>query len=225
MGKESCAPFRVTATAPTRDAYEAASASAEPAPSRNASAAVKASPAPVVSTASTFTDATRVIPAEEATSDPCAPSVTTTDRGPFASSSRAQSSGASLTHASPRITFASCSLTISGSQAARTSVGSGRGGDGFSTNRLPGARFRTTSTTVSSGISSCVDTTREAWKRLTALRTSPGVRRPLAPGDTTMLLSPDGSTVISATPVGAPPTSTPTVSTPAARCESSSSRP
>lgn len=37
-----------------------------------------------------------------------------------------------------------------------------------------------------------------------------------------MLLSPDGSTVISATPVGAPPDSTAVVSTPAERSESSS---
>lgn len=216
----------MTAAAPTRAAYAAASASDSPVPSRQASAAVNASPAPVVSTASTFTDGTRTTPpAADATSAPSAPSVTTTERGPLASRTRAQSSGRSPTRESPRITFASCSLTISGSQAVSTSCGSGRGGDGFSTKRLSGASERTTSTTVSSGISSCVETTREAWKRLAAARTSPGASRPLAPGETTMLLSPDGSTVISATPVGAPPTSTPTVSTPAARCESSSSRP
>lgn len=194
-------------------------------PSRQASAAVNASPAPVVSTASTLTAGIRATPCADATSAPSAPSVTTTERGPLASRIRAQSSGVSPTAESPRITFASCSFTISGSQAASTSVGSGRGGDGFRTNRLSSARLRTTSTTVSSGISSCADTTRDAWKRLAAAWTSPGVSRPFAPGDTTMLLSPDGSTVISATPVGAPPTRTPTVSTPDARCESSSSRP
>src|SRR5690606_329573 len=226
VGKDTCAPCFVTVAAPTRAAYAAASARDSPAPRRQASAAVNASPAPVVSTARTATDGTRTVPSAEATSAPSPPSVTTTDRGPFASSSRAQSSGSSLRPpASPRMTFASCSLTISGSQAASTSVGRGCGGDGLRTNRPPGARQRTTSTTVSSGSANCADTTREAWKRLPAARTSCGASRPLAPGETTMLLSPDGSTVISATPVGAPPTSTPTVSTPADRCESSSSRP
>ncbi len=186
---------------------------------------MNASPAPVVSTACTFTDATRKTPSADATSAPSAPSVTTTDRGPFASRIRAQSSGVSPTAESPRITLASCSLTMSGSQAASTSAGRGRGGEGFRTKRLSGARFRTTSTTVSSGISSCVETTLELWNRHPAALTSWGVSRPLAPGETTMLLSPDGSTVIRATPVGASPTRTPTVSTPASRCESSSSRP
>ena len=50
--------------------------------------------------------------------------------------------------------------------------GRGRGGEGFSTKRLSGARLRTTSATVSSGISSCADTTRELWKRHPAALTS-----------------------------------------------------
>nr|MCF0101958.1 hypothetical protein [Streptomyces sp. MH191] len=180
----------------------------------------------MVSTASTFTEGTRTgAPVPSATTAPAAPSVTTTERGPSASSARAQSSGVPPSPAPPATTRASCSLTISGSQAARTSGGSARGGEGFSTNRVSSGRFRTTSTTVSSGISNCAETTREACSRPSAARTSAGVSRALAPGETTMLLSPEGSTVISATPVGAPPTSTPAVSTPDSACESSSSRP
>src|SRR5690606_35394750 len=92
VGKDTCSPCFVTVAAPTRAAYAAASARDSPAPRRQASAAVNASPAPVVSTARTATDGTRTVPSAEATSAPSPPSVTTTDRGPFASSSRAQSS-------------------------------------------------------------------------------------------------------------------------------------
>src|SRR5690606_33680078 len=60
VGKDACAPSFVTVVAPTRAAYAAASARDSPRPSRQASAAVNASPAPVVSTASTFTDGIRV---------------------------------------------------------------------------------------------------------------------------------------------------------------------
>ncbi|CAM5442326.1 hypothetical protein SCYAM73S_03701 [Streptomyces cyaneofuscatus] len=187
---------------------------------------MNASPAPVVSTASTFgpTRWSRESVRLSATSAPSAPRVMTTERGPSASRAGAHSCGAPPA-VSPRMYRASCSLTTSGSQAASTSSGSGAGGDGLRTRRAPGPRPRAVSATVSRGISSCTETTRAAASSGAAARTSSGVRRPLAPGDTTMLLSPEGSTVISATPVGAPPTRTPSVSTPAARWLSSNSRP
>lgn len=187
---------------------------------------MNASPAPVVSTASTFglTRWSREPVRLSATRAPAAPRVTTTERGPSARSAGAQSCGPSPA-SSPRMYRASCSLTTSGSQAASTSPGSGAGGEGLRTSRVSGPRPRTVSATVSSGISSCTEITRAAASSGAAARTSSGVRRPLAPGETTMLLSPEGSTVISATPVGAPPTRTPSVSTPAARWESSNRRP
>src|SRR5262245_12115305 len=70
VGKDTWAPGLVTAAAPTRTAYAAASASSVPVPSFQASAAVNASPAPVVSTGSTFTDGTRALPSADATSAP-----------------------------------------------------------------------------------------------------------------------------------------------------------
>ncbi len=206
------APARVTATAPTRTANPAASARFSPSPRRHARAAVKASPAPVVSTASTRGLGTRwYAPETSAVSAPSAPSVITTDRGPGVRSPRAQSSGVSPASSSPRITLASCSLTTRGLQAANSSAGSGIGGDGFSTKRDSGASIRTAFVTDSRGISSCADTTFAAAIKGADARMSSGVRRLLTPGETTMLLSPEGSTVISATPVGAPQTSTPAV--------------